>query len=363
MRIQFIFSCFVLFSFLSLPAQSTFSVPVETKLLRDTAIYFDFGKYDLRPVSDSILTALALEIQDFKKIRIQVTAHTDAIGTGEDNDILSQNRADAVKDFLIKQGIDAQIISAEVFGENAPIADNESDEGRQQNRRATIKVLRDKPLATYKGRVVDVATGQGIEAEIIFRSKTLRDSFSTDPNGEFISKLPLGEIVGFDVYAPCYFFENKMFRVERKGELRFELPKVEKGAVFPIKNLYFVGNQAVLLPKSKPTLPRLLAFMQKNDCGKIEIAGHINYPNRPPVDLQSWNFKLSQRRAKLIYDYLLENGISKDRMSWKGYGNFEMVYPRARSEEQQAMNRRVEIRIVEGLNYAEKLSTEMDRGQ
>lgn len=337
-----------LFLFLSFysQAQSTYAVPVQTKVLQDTVVYFDFGKYDLRPLSQAVLTSLAEEIRDLKKVRIQVTAHTDAVGTNEANDVLSQNRADAVKDFLAEKGISADIISAEVFGEETPVADNDSDEGRQQNRRATIKVLRDRPVGSYKGRVVDEQTGAGIEAEIILRTKTLRDSFTTDSNGEFLAQLPLGEVIGFDIYAPCYFFENKMFRVERKGDLRFELPKVEKGAVFPIKNLYFVGNEAVLLPESEPTLPKLLAFMQRNDCGKIEIAGHINFPNRPPVSLESWNFKLSQRRAKLVYDFLLENGISEERMTWKGYGNFEMVYPTARSEEQQARNRRVEIRVV-----------------
>ena len=331
-------------------SQTIFAPEVPIKTLRDTAVFFDFGKYDLRPASIVVLQDLAIEIKDLKNVSIEVTAHTDAIGTNEANDILSQNRADAVKIFLATQGIVEDIITAQVYGENIPVADNDSEAGRQANRRATIKVLRAMPTGTYKGRVVDATTKEGIQAEIIFRSKTERDSFTTDANGEFISKLPLGEIIGFDVYAPCYFFENKMFRVKRVGELEFALPKVEKGAVFPIKNLYFVGNQYVLLPKSEPTLPKLLAFMKKNDCGKIEIAGHINQPNRPPVVPESWDFKLSVNRAKMVYDYLLENGISADRMTYKGYGNSQMIYPTARTEEKQAKNRRVEIRVTESVD-------------
>ncbi len=331
-------------------SQTVFAPEVPIKTLRDTAVFFDFGKYDLRPASIAVLQDLAIEIKDLKNVNIEVTAHTDAIGTNEANDILSQNRADAVKDFLATQGIVEDLITAQVYGENIPVADNDSEAGRQANRRATIKVLRAMPTGTYKGRVVDATTKEGIQAEIIFRSKTERDSFTTDANGEFISKLPLGEIIGFDVYAPCYFFENKMFRVKRVGELEFALPKVEKGAVFPIKNLYFVGNKYVLLPKSEPTLPKLLAFMKKNDCGKIEIAGHINQPNRPPVVPESWDFKLSVNRAKMVYDYLLENGISADRMTYKGYGNSQMIYPTARTEEKQAKNRRVEIRVTESID-------------
>jgi outer membrane protein OmpA-like peptidoglycan-associated protein len=339
-------------------SQTIFAPEVPIKTLRDTAVFFDFGKYDLRPTSIAILQDLAIEIKDLKNVSIEVTAHTDAIGTNEANDVLSQNRADAIKAFLANQGIVDSIITAQVYGENVPVADNDSDEGRQANRRATIKVLRAMPTGTYKGRVVDFETKEGIQAEIIFRSKTERDSFTTDENGEFITRLPLGEIIGFDVYAPCYFFENKMFRVKRIGELEFALPKVEKGAVFPIKNLYFVGNKYVLLPKSEPTLPKLLAFMKRNDCGKIEIAGHINQPNRPPVEPGSWDFKLSVNRAKMVHDYLLEHGISAERMTYKGYGNSQMIYPTARTEEKQAKNRRVEIRVTENVGIETSVKKE-----
>ena len=345
-NILFLVSILLTFPLLT-RSQSVFTPIAKTKVLRDTAVFFDFGKYDLRPASDSVLTDLTAEIRNLKNIRIEVTAHTDSIGSIEDNRVLSQSRADAVKDFMTAQGIAAEFITAQVYGEEQPAAPNGDETGRQQNRRATVKVLRDMPLGTYTGRVIDATTKEGIQAEIIFRSKTERDSFSTAADGTFISKLPLGEVIGFDVYAPCYFFENKMFRVERTGELEFALPKVEKGAVFPVKNLYFVGNEAILLPKSEPTLPKLLAFMRKNDCGKVEIAGHINQPNRPPVDEMSWDFKLSQRRAKLVYDYLLNHGITADRMTWKGYGNSQMIYPTARTEAKQAMNRRVEIRVIE----------------
>jgi outer membrane protein OmpA-like peptidoglycan-associated protein len=49
-----------------------------------------------------------------------------------------------------------------------------------------------------------------------------------------------------------------------------------------------------------------------------------------------------------VYDYLLENGIPSERLSWKGYGNHEMRFPRATLEKEQALNRRVEIRVLEG---------------
>lgn len=352
--IPFAFLLFV--NALSLQAQMTYSIPVKFKELHQSAVYFDFGKYNLRSNALATLDTLFSTIKDLKGISIEITAHTDAIGTNEANTLLSQNRADAVKAFLKSKGINENVITAKVFGENIPIADNESDEGRQLNRRATIKILRKMPTGIYNGKVIDKKTKEGIRAEIVFKSKTVLDTFLTDENGAFSSRLPLGKVVGFDAYASCYFFDNKMFRVERSGNVIIELQKVEKGAVFPIKNLYFVGNKAELLPKSQPMLPKILAFMQKNDCGKIEIAGHINYPNRPPVDKTSWNYKLSQQRAKTVYDYLLAAGISAERMTWKGYGNYEMIYPQARSERDQALNRRVEIRITDTLKPSDELN-------
>lgn len=339
---------------LFLPISSWAQQPAETtqnnattKIIGETAVYFDFGKYDLRPDADSSLSQFFTEIKDKKNVRIEVTAHTDSIGTIEANTLLSQNRADQVKRFLVAQGIPDSVVTASVYGESTPVADNNSDEGRQKNRRATVRVLRDMPMGKYVGKVTDEATGKGIQAEIILHSKMMRDSFFTDKNGAFETNIPLGQIIGFDVYAPCYFFENKMFRVERVGQLEFALKKMDKGASFPIKNLYFVGNEDKLLPKSAPTLPKLLQFMQKNDCGKIEIAGHINRPNNPPVVETSWDFQLSVRRAKVVYAYLINNGISADRLSFKGYGNSQMVYPTARSEEQQSLNRRVELRVLD----------------
>ena len=80
---------------------------------------------------------------------------------------------------------------------------------------------------------------------------------------------------------------------------------------------------------------------------RIEIAGHINRPNQPPVPKESWDFKLSLRRALLVYDYLKENNIETTRMRYKGYGNSQMRYPNAVSEARQSLNRRVEIVIFD----------------
>ena len=202
---------------------------------------------------------------------------------------------------------------------------------------------------TLKGQIKDKETGEKIIADIVIRTKEKKDSLQTDSLGNFKTLLPIGTIAGIDIFAKGYFFETQMFKAKPalKINLSFQLKKAKVGEKVDIKNLYFIGNRAVLLKRSLPELPKLLKFMELNDSIEIEIAGHINRPNYPMVDKLSWDYKLSIQRAKTIYDYLLANNIPPKRISYKGYGNSQMRYPKAHSEKEQALNRRVEIKIVE----------------
>lgn len=321
-----------------------------SKLVLSDKVLFDFGQYELTSTADSTIHSIIDKIAPLKNYEIKITAHTDAIGSNENNLALSENRANAVKQLMVEKGIAESFIAADVFGEDQPESDNNTDSGRQLNRRATIEVFQKIKLLPVKGQIKDEKTGKPIHAKIVIRTKEKQDSLQTDSLGNYATILPLGVVAGIDVYAKDYFFETKMFKVTptAKNKLIIPLKKVAIGEKVDIKNLFFVGNEAILLKRSLPELPKLLKFMELNDSIKVEIAGHINRPNYPPVDKLSWDFKLSVRRAKMVYDFLIKNDIPEERISYKGYGNFQMRFPKARSEKEQAQNRRVEIRIVEG---------------
>ena len=87
--------------------------------------------------------------------------------------------------------------------------------------------------------------------------------------------------------------------------------------------------------------------MELNPTIKIEIAGYINAPFRTEAQLKKWEKDLSGNRAKVIYNFLLENNVEEVRLTYKGYNNSQMVFPEARNEKDQALNRRVEIRILD----------------
>lgn len=317
--------------------------------IRTENVYFDSGKSDIRADADAMLRQLVQELPDSFKIAIRITAHTDAVGNLEANQKLSDARANAVLDTLVAMGVSDSIFTARGFGETNPVANNTSDEGRQRNRRATVEVVRPLKMIHFKNRVVNCETGKGIECDIVIHSKTFRDTLRTDKNGDYEAVIPAGEVFGIEIFAWEYFYESRMLKgtiPEIKKINTITLKPVRVGAKVAIQNLFFVGNQDTLLAISEPELPKVLKFMQYNPHASIEIGGHINRPNEPPVTEDTWNYDLSVRRAKRVYDYLIENGINPERLSYKGYGNWEMLYPNAKSAFQQEQNRRVEIKIV-----------------
>ena len=298
-------------------------------LIRSDKIYFDPGKYDLRPASDSTLLEVLTFCKDKEQTYIHLTAHTDAVGSIPYNQTLSQNRGNAASAFLLKNGWNADRIQVNEYGEEKPETENETAEGRQQNRRVTVDVYQKEKFVNISGTVKDQESGEGIQADIVIRTKEWQDSISTDTSGKFQFAVPDSTILGLDIYAEGHFFDTRMIKAlaGKVPPLDIDLQPANEGEVADIKNLYYVGDQAILLPKSEPELPKILKFMEINPRIKIEIAGHINLPNQRAVPENTWHFKLSVRRAKLVYDYLIENGINPERLQYKGYGNSKMRFP------------------------------------
>jgi outer membrane protein OmpA-like peptidoglycan-associated protein/tetratricopeptide (TPR) repeat protein len=112
-------------------------------------ILYDFDKATLRPESKSVLDSLANILEDNPKLIVQMSAHTDSVGTDEYNMNLSQRRAQSCVDYLISRGIPASRMQAKGYGETRPIAPNsmpdgsDNPAGRQLNRRTEFTVLKD----------------------------------------------------------------------------------------------------------------------------------------------------------------------------------------------------------------------------
>lgn len=104
-------------------------------------IYFDINKYEIKPESYPVIDQIAKYLKENPKTRIMIEGHTDNTGSDRLNQLLSENRAKAIKDALVKKGIDAGQMESQGYGASKPIADNRTAEGRTQNRRVTIKKM------------------------------------------------------------------------------------------------------------------------------------------------------------------------------------------------------------------------------
>jgi len=104
-------------------------------------IEFETGKDKIKPVSDSVLHGALIALQEYPKMRIEISGHTDNQGTAEANIDLSKRRAESVKKWFVDKGIDEKRMETRGAGPSEPIADNKGPEGRQKNRRIEFKLL------------------------------------------------------------------------------------------------------------------------------------------------------------------------------------------------------------------------------
>lgn len=120
---------------------------VEKKLLEEGRarinVEFDFDKSNIRPRYHDEIKQVADFMVKYPNAKVAIEGHTDSIGTNEYNQKLSLRRADSVKNYLVdKFNIDGKRLKSEGYGETKPIADNNTDEGRQRNRRVESVLIR-----------------------------------------------------------------------------------------------------------------------------------------------------------------------------------------------------------------------------
>ena len=106
-------------------------------------VLFDTGKYTLKPTTQVSLAKVSGILLAYPGLKVQVEGYTDSVGSDEYNQKLSENRASAVKDFLVSQGVSPNNITSQGFGKSNPVADNSTAEGRAQNRRVNLVVSGD----------------------------------------------------------------------------------------------------------------------------------------------------------------------------------------------------------------------------
>lgn len=117
-------------------------VPIEVgATVRLNNIFFETGKAELKAESYAELNRVIKFLNDNPEIKIEISGHTDNVGSKDKNKTLSEERAKAVMDYLISKGIDASRLVAKGYGMEKPVADNATDEGKALNRRVEFTIL------------------------------------------------------------------------------------------------------------------------------------------------------------------------------------------------------------------------------
>lgn len=127
------------------PAPVAAPVTLETAKAGDTIILkgvtFEFSSSRLTANAQVLLESVVSQLQARPELRIEVGGHTDSKGSNSYNQLLSEQRAESVRAHLTEHGVDSSRLSAAGYGESQPVDSNETDEGRERNRRVELKIL------------------------------------------------------------------------------------------------------------------------------------------------------------------------------------------------------------------------------
>jgi outer membrane protein OmpA-like peptidoglycan-associated protein len=111
------------------------------KLNLPDGVTFDFGRSELKPQFHGALDQVASTMAEYNQTIVEVSGHTDSVGSDEYNQRLSEARAQSVTGYLVRRGLVRERFEVIGMGERYPVASNDTDDGRQRNRRVEIRVV------------------------------------------------------------------------------------------------------------------------------------------------------------------------------------------------------------------------------
>lgn len=198
-------------------------------------------------------------------------------------------------------------------------------------------------------KVLDAQTKQvtGAQVAVYDMGDRLLQKLEIDPaDGETTLILNEGEEYLVYITKDGHLFESKHINFKNQGKALINpageiwLRPIELSQSKILENIYFDYDDYQIMAKSHTELNRLVAFLQANPTISIELEGHTDQ-----MGSDAYNEQLSIKRAKTIYDYLIQAGIEAHRLTYKGYGKSQPLVPNDHSERQQ-LNRRVAFKIT-----------------
>lgn len=212
------------------------------------------------------------------------------------------------------------------------------------------EIMRPVAITYMKGKVFDAETKKPLSASFelidLATNKLVVSSSSNTGNGEFLVCLPAGKSYALNVSKDGYLFYSENFQLKDPKSAKDPVNKdvamkpIKAGQSVVLKNIFYDIDKYELKEESRAELNKLIGFLNKNPKLKIEIGGHTDNTGG-----KVYNQQLSEKRAKSVHDYLLENKIDSSRLQFKGYGDTTPVADNA-TEQGRTQNRRTEFTIV-----------------
>ena len=216
------------------------------------------------------------------------------------------------------------------------------------------KNLRPQPVTYARARVKDAATGYPLVAKVEFidlKTGLSHVSSYTKEDGSFLVCLPAGKDYALNVNKDKYLFYSENFNLtetatfEKPFSLNIDLqpltidPAAAGAKPVVLRNVFFETGSAELRPESSNELDRLAALLTDAPALKIQINGHTDN-----VGDVAANQKLSEARARAVYDYLVAKAIAAERLKFKGFGETKPVETND-TPEGRGRNRRTEFEV------------------
>lgn len=230
-------------------------------------------------------------------------------------------------------------------------SEKEGGFGKQDLYMVSMPVAAKAPdLVLLKGKVEEELGGESIEAKITVVNNATREVVATlksnSKTGKYMVSLPAGVNYNITIEKDGHLFQSKNIQLDTNSGYKemvsnVKMMNVKAGSKIILNNIFFDTAKDALRPESMEELDRLVKMLKEHLELKIEIAGHTD--NRGD---EKANVLLSEKRAHNVVNYLVTNGIAKERLTFKGYGSSKGLASND-TEEGRKQNRRTEFVIVE----------------
>lgn len=197
--------------------------------------------------------------------------------------------------------------------------------------------------------VIDYKTKKPMEADVMVKGLNPRKTVVFKDLSDSTLQLKKYRIYTVSVVKEGYmYFAHKFWPAETTVHIeRIELKPLSLGVKSSIEDITFLGDETQIYHKSVAALEELTEFLTINPSVSICVIGHVNGPVNEDQKSDAFYRKASEKRSQTVVDYLIQHGIDKVRLTSRGMGNKQMIYPDPQTEWQVGANRRIEIEVID----------------